>query len=73
MYNIENMGLIITNWQDGITASSLKDIGDIKEVKIDHDNRNGKNEIRIRINGEVVFRYDPNSKGKIVNHIQEVE
>lgn len=71
--SIDNKNLIITRTDSSVGAGTLKNVGHIDNVKVNHDRINGKDEISVFINDEIVFRYDPNSKGRIVNHIQEVK
>lgn len=43
---------------------------ELEKVEIQYDKTKGKNKVEVKINGEVIFRYDSNSKNGMTNFIQ---
>jgi hypothetical protein len=71
--NEDTHNVIIQMVQDSISSASLKKKGTIESVGVVHNMSDGKNEIEVKVNDETVFKYDSTKKGRIVNHIQEVD
>lgn len=67
------MQVNISHKQDmNMVTGSLLERNHVKELYITHDKSDGKDSIEVKINDEVIFRYDANFKGDrvTVNHIQ---
>jgi hypothetical protein len=69
---MEEYNVFISDIGSGIGTSSLKAMGEIEKVKIVHNKTGGKDEVEVKVNGEVVFKYDSKLKGDYMmkNHIQ---
>jgi hypothetical protein len=68
---LEKINVFITSRSEGMSAGSLRHF-DIEKVEVTHNKSNGKDEVVVKINGEVIFKYDSNFKGRYTmnNHIQ---
>jgi hypothetical protein len=67
-----NANVIISSLEEGMGASSLSS-QEVRNVEVLHDKCSGKDEVSVKVNGVVVFKYDANLKEdyRWMNHIQE--
>lgn len=69
------MQIGISYKQQDMVAGSLLERDCVKELYITHDQSDGKDLIEVKVNDEIIFRYDANFKGDgiTVNHIQMIK
>jgi hypothetical protein len=72
MMEMKDYNVFISSIGSGIGSTSLKAMGNIGKVEVKHKQTDDKDEVEVKVNGEVVFKYDSKLKGDYMmkNHIQ---